>query len=528
MPVDSRHEEYMKYINQWVKCRDAVEGEDAVKEAGEAYLPRLRRQDDSEYESYKGRAMFFEAASRTVSALSGTVLRLPVRVTGVGEEELEEGEANTALENIGIEGENFDLLVKLILDEQLIQGRVGALIDSNADSDDEKPYIALYFAENIINWKEEMILGRRMLTEVRLLEVREEPNAEDEWTPNCVEYIRVLKLKYESDDRGVPSFIYTQELYRKEEKLNSSQQMETSWALTETTAPMMKGGKKFEALPFIFINANDLKAKVTKSPINGLVNLNFSHYRSSADLEHGRHFTALPTPWAAGFDVKNDEELVVGSSVAWVTDNPSAQAGYLEFSGAGLTHLQTALTEKEKLMAVLGSRLLEEQKLVGEAAETVALRQAGEQSVLMSIASTLEEALKKLMKLYFTWQGVPAEQLVIEVNKDYNVTGLDTTMLSTLMSAVQQGHISWDTFFYNLQRGEVFPPNRTQEEEKELIDMGGPNKKPGAALTPELIAKMKADGVEIEGLEEEEGGNAEGDEGDEDEEEDKEDDEAEA
>jgi len=41
MAIDSKHPEYEKRLRQWVKCRDVLEGEDAVKAAGDKYLPKM-------------------------------------------------------------------------------------------------------------------------------------------------------------------------------------------------------------------------------------------------------------------------------------------------------------------------------------------------------------------------------------------------------------------------------------------------------------------------------------------------------
>jgi hypothetical protein len=90
------------------------------------------------------------------------------------------------------------------------------------------------------------------------------------------------------------------------------------------------------------------------------------HYRLRADYRRGMHFTALPTAWVSGFD--KAATLRIGSSTAWVTDTPGASAGFLEYTGQGLTTFERAMDRDEKLMAILGARLLESQKRVGEAA----------------------------------------------------------------------------------------------------------------------------------------------------------------
>lgn len=49
MPVNNTHPEYDQALPDWLRARDVMAGEDAVKSAGEKYLPRLDSQSDEEF-----------------------------------------------------------------------------------------------------------------------------------------------------------------------------------------------------------------------------------------------------------------------------------------------------------------------------------------------------------------------------------------------------------------------------------------------------------------------------------------------
>ena len=65
MVISSTHPDYDASAALWSRARDVLAGEDAVKAAGEKYLPRLDSQSDEEYAAYKARASLFGAAART-------------------------------------------------------------------------------------------------------------------------------------------------------------------------------------------------------------------------------------------------------------------------------------------------------------------------------------------------------------------------------------------------------------------------------------------------------------------------------
>ena len=77
MPVNSLHADYLASLPGWLRARDVLSGEDAVKRGGEKYLPRLDSQTDEEFYSYRRRAAFFNATARTAEGFVGLIFRRP-------------------------------------------------------------------------------------------------------------------------------------------------------------------------------------------------------------------------------------------------------------------------------------------------------------------------------------------------------------------------------------------------------------------------------------------------------------------
>ncbi|MDB6056452.1 MAG: hypothetical protein JWO95_296 [Verrucomicrobiales bacterium] len=202
--------------------------------------------------------------------------------------------------------------------------------------------------------------------------------------------------------------------------------------------------------------------------------MNLDHYRLDADYKHGMHFTALPTAWASGFG--KDVSFRIGSSTAWVAEAPNATAGFLEFTGQGLTTFERAMDRDEKLLAVLGSRLLEAQKRVGETAQAIELRQSGENSVLANVATSLSESLTQVLRWVYWWNSTeetPEELtdkvVVFSLNTDFTTAGMDSNALREIVAAWQAGAISQETMLELFRRGEILPDGRSNEDEIALI-----------------------------------------------------------
>ena len=472
MPVDSKHPEYISHSCQWSRCRDAVDGTDAVKAAGDKYLPRLSGQDANEYVAYVERAMFYGAASRTVLGLSGAVMSKPPKVTWP--ESLKR-----QLATIGNKGESLEQVAKEVVVEILSTGRIGALVDAPS-SENAEPKISLYYAENIINWKTmDSPNGDKILNEVVLFDSIPKRNPDDEFDTTPELTILVLRLRNSENGELVYSI---QRYYRVERQVGAERIIE--WAPGDLVVPTVRGGGTLDRIPFIFGGVEGVTAAVDKPPILDLVDVVFSHYRTSADLEHGRHFTALPTVWLAGFNTPQGGSFKIGSTTAWVAGDPNAKAGFLEFHGTGLQSLENALKEKERIMAVLGARLLEDQKTGVETAEAIRLRHQGEHNTLASIARNASQVLSSCLGWCLKWMGQNSEEGRITLNQDFNPQGLPSDLLTSYMELWQGGAMSWDVLYYNLEKGEVYPEGWTREEEKAKIAMSTPERLPPPTNPP--------------------------------------------
>ena len=473
MPANTTHPDYDASLSAWLRARDVIAGDDAVKAAGELYLPRLDSQDDDEYLAYKIRACFFNATSRTCDGFLGLLFRrdpevkLPDRHAGVG------GALRVFTDDVDLMGTSLFTFCKGVVGEVLALGRCGTLIDWQTDGE-SRAYVVRYAAEDILNWQTQRINGRNVVTLIALREVASKPVTEDPFAVDQVQNIRVLKLE-SLPDGGTR---YVVEIWQ-EQKTGNYRRKKSEWKLVESRIPL-RLGKTIPLIPFVFHGPRNALPDVDKMPLADIITVNLDHYRLDADYKHGLHYTALPTAWVSGFD--KTSELRIGSSTAWVAETPGAVAGFLEFKGQGLGTFENAQNRDERLMAVLGSRMLEDTKRVGETADAIELRQAGENSILMTLALSISDSISQVLRWVYWWNSTEqypediSESLVLlQINTDFTAKGLTSLELTAIVSAWQAGAISQATMFDLFRKGEVLPTGRTDAEEKHLVQAGQPS-----------------------------------------------------
>ena len=145
----------------------------------------------------------------------------------------------------------------------------------------------------------------------------------------------------------------------------------------------------------------------------------------------------------------------------------------MEFSGDGLGTIQNIIALKEKRMAVLGARLLLDEKKTAEATETVAMRSSGERAVLINIALTLSSGLKKVLSIIAEWENINQE-IVYNLNTDYNLSTMDAQLLAQIMAGVQGGTIPPQVLYHNMKNGELIPDEMDYEMFQANIETATP------------------------------------------------------
>lgn len=444
-------------MGEWKRCRDAVGGTDPVKLAGTEYLPRLRGQTYvdlgepgfsfgkvDEYEVYKKRANWMNVSGLAVSEMLGALFRTPP-VFDVPEP------MKPHLDDITLAGESAESFAKRLAGEDIKVGFFGVRVDMPMDISTPRPYWIGYHAEQILRRRMVNIDGVWMLGQLVLEECTIE-DGQNEFEDEEVTRYRVLQL----DEAG---YLIDRPF---EIPKGRSEPVEL-----ETIYPNVRG-QRFRQIPFVFFGWKSLSPEPDNSPILDLVDLNYSHYRTSADLEEALYYLAVPTPYAAGFDP--EKELRLGARVAYQSSEPQAHIEYAEFKGSGLSELRTALEHKEAQMDAIRARLMARQKGGIESAEAIRLRTSGEQNVLMTLSSTISQGLTRLLGYHAEWMALRNAAVSAAINDDF----VDNTMTPQQQAENRADHdgrkISWATYYWRMQKGELMRPGITAEEELAEIE----------------------------------------------------------
>ncbi len=456
--------DYAYFKPEWELIRDCMAGERRIKEKGTQYLPALGSDLGTSYQDFRDRASFVNMVSRTVTGLVGTVFRRPVKVDNVPREDLKD---------VTLTGQSFNIFSKVVVQEVASVGRVGVLVDM---TDGKRPYMSEYIAENILAWKTAIVNGREVLTYVLLREIVDVTpslgggGAQSFYNnSNLFARYRVLLLE---------DGVYKQRLYDQQDKYGMAS------SVTYKTITPTKGGKTFDFIPFKIMGPNAPTANVQKSPVFDIAVLNIAHYKASAMLEHGRHFTAFPVYTVTVPPGQERDSYQLGGSCVWELA-PESKASILEYFGTGLKGLADSLVEKEEHISQLGGRIMGiRPQASGESDNIFMLKQATEMSILLNITESVSDGMSDVIRWYLDWQRKPIEGVRVRLNQEFKSQNLAGRELRAIALLYQSNMLPVQDLFRIFQDNELLDEELTLEEFIERLNdvLNFPNQPDVAAM----------------------------------------------
>ena len=434
MPINTTYMGYDEAMKKVGRVRDFAEGSDAVKDKGETYLPRLGGQTVAEYDAYKTRGYLVPAVSPTAKAVKGSIMRRPPMFEPTGLEYL--------VDDFDGKGTSANEFTGNMITELLYAGGVGYLIEFT-----DKAIAKTYTRENIINFSAEYII---------LSQTYMEQDPEDKYVQKTLtEYI---ELTFDEDGD------YIQNVWREVSK---------KFKIVDTVKPTNRG-EALKDIPFVYAATGKSGIADSDPVLLHLTNVNHDQYMLSTDHRHGLHWTALPTMFLFGELTDSDgnkKQITIGAGSSNHIEDTDARVELLEFTGQGLGSIKSAVDDDVSTMASIGAKMLTNEAGGVKSAETSRIDASSETATLSILANAVDNAMAAILEIIAEWAGASVPEF--KVNRDFIDIKLDPQALTALLQTWQSGGMSLNSFLYQLQKGELLPPDITAEDEEDRIDTTG-------------------------------------------------------
>jgi len=468
--VQTTHPEYTKRFKQWKVMRDVMEGDDAIKAAGEDYLPRpstahecFDKYEMMQYESFKNRSIFTNYTAQIRDCLHGMIESRPAKI-----DIPQNMKGDSFINNVDYQGNSADQFFSDSLEDVLTTGFGGILVDlpkvdpnmskAQAEKKNIRPYLSYYNAESIINWKFKIVDGVKKLSLVVLKE--EVDRAEDQFSHKKTPQYRVLSL----DNNGY----YTIQLYSYAKNDMGDEIIEPGDVL-----PFTINGERIDFIPFIMLPFTE----PVKPILYDIAKLNIHHYQVTADYQNGAHLTSRPTGYFTGHEPEVDPKtkepipVYVGTDVFWQLPEKDAKVGVCSFSGEGIEHLEHALSRDEAQIIMLASHIIAAEKKTAENKDAMKIRKSGEDAKLATYAKYMSYRFTQVLQVVSDWLGNKDDEVCVQLNNDFSALSFDANAVNSIANIFSQGKLPLRCLYYLLQSSGYLEPDMSYEDFVYLLDL---------------------------------------------------------
>ena len=445
--IDAQSALVADMAKHWPMITALVSGTAAMRAAGEKFMPKWPYESKESFDARLKTATLFSAFSRTCAVMSNKPFARPL---AIDENKISES-LKPLLSDIDMFGTDLQPFCANLFLACMQYGLVGVLVDSPPSKGaksraDEKeagirPYLSTYAASSILGWRSERNADGSHLTQLRLLESVSEPDGR--FGDKAIAQIRVLEPgKWET--------------WR---KVETSEVGKPQWILHES------GVTSIQRIPFVFFYGLRAGFGVGHPPLIDLAFLNVEHWQSSSDQQTILHVARIPVLFAKGFG--EQDEIVIGASMATKASKADADLRYVEHSGAAVDAGRQSLLDIEDRMRQLGAELLVKRQSRNTATE-VKQESEGNKSALQKIVEDFEESIEDCLALMGEWIGEPTD-IEVGLYKDFDAGDISDLTGDLLLRATEAGLVSHETAFSELKRIDVVHPDVQWTDEKTRI-----------------------------------------------------------
>lgn len=437
---DQKDGNFRSASEKWDLVDSLMGGTDAMRDAGELYLPKYSLEEDELYKMRLSTSTLFNAYKKAVETNVGKVTSRPIRVEG-GSTMLQE-----FTKNVDATGRGLNEFAKDLLRKSINHGVSYILVDypksmeglTMADVNRIKPYFIDIEAQQVMSIRsrsngssEELVYFK--FSTVTVPEFRDWDSEEDEQVTQIREFMK-------NDDNVVS--------YRVKEKKN------LGWVTTDEG--VMQG---LTFIPIIPMYANRTSYMLGEPLLNDLAELNIRHWQSSSDQQWVLHFARSPILFGTGIDDRdengNKQAINVGPNSVLLSDRSDASLSYVEHSGSAINAGRDDLKDIEDQMAVMGLDIAVD-RTGNMTATGRAIDAASADSILKSVAGQLQDTLTAALLLVEIYYG-STTPFTVDVNQEF-IPVFDQKEMGDIWEMYREGLITASDVLKEAKRRNLLSP----------------------------------------------------------------------
>jgi hypothetical protein len=436
-------EAYATMLPRWDMINAVLGGTEAMREAGEVYMPRHQEETATGYMDRLQSATLLNITEHTLETLVGKPFSSPITVHDDMPENVKE-----LLSDVDLQGNRIDVVARQWFRWGLAKAFCHMLVDFPVKPEDMKtlkdeertkmrPYWVLIQPECLLAARSEMVNGVETLVHARILETYKAIDGFDEVVK---QRIRVFE----------PGTVAVHE--PKEVKGKTVWQQTGLWSTGLSVIPLVTWYSAKDGLT------------LGKPPLLDLAYRNITHWQSSSDQRHILTVARFPILACSGAGADADD-ITIGPNKVLYTRDANGKYYYVEHQGKAIEAGRTDLQDLESQMASYGAQFLKKRPGT-ETATAAAIDSAEATSQLQAWVQTFGDALAQALYLTARWLSKDAQTGgTVEFGEWSETEESVSNPLAILQEARKNKDLSREAFVAALKEHDILPEDFDAEDD---------------------------------------------------------------
>ena len=443
---------YAARVPDWDMIEALLGGTRAMRDAGTAYLPKHRAEEDEDHRYRLSRAILHNYFKSTVRHLAGKIFaKEPVLQNDVPTQIRE------FCEDLDMQGSHLAIMAPDALRGSLSKGihyllveyprtdGIRTLADERASG--ARPYVVSLPAESVIGVR--LSPDGRTIIQARIRENATVPDGA--YGETTAERVRVLS----------PG------AYEVWERVRKGQTEE--WAMVEN------GTTSLPRVPLVPLYGERTGAFLCRPPLLDLAYMNVAYWQDYSDYANAITVASFPILAASGWKPEEDPKVVLSPFRFLSMTDPGGKFYYLEHAGTAINAGRTRLQDLKVDMAMEGLQFQMPRATGSDVTATESeISNANSTSDLRRMSIGVKDALENVLQIMAEWIGLK-DGGSIQLQGAFSMPGESAEDIKSLMQMQMGGIITKKTLLAEAVRRGLLPEEFDAEAELEMVDSEGPD-----------------------------------------------------
>jgi len=424
----------------WTKIQTVLNGTEAMRDAGRTYLPQHYAETDKQYEERLLKCTLLNSTKITLDSWVGRPFSDPIVFEDMP------SAMETIADDVDLTGTDIQVFCRNWFSDGVAKAFSHVYIDfprvdkeaprSLADDQNEgiRPYWVHIHPEQLFFADAEVIAGREVLREIRIMETVQERDGFSEIHKKQIRRI-FLGFNEEMQETQV-----TVELYQLRETKNKDKE---EWILVDSYP------SDLPFIPLVTFYSDRDSFMHGQPPLEDLADLNIAHWQSTSDQRACLTVARFPILALSGGTDENNE-LAIGPNRWLYAPDPQAKFYYVEHSGDAIEAGRNDLLDLESQMAEYGAEFLKKRP-GAQTATARALDSAEATSPLQDMTIRFTHAVDQALWITAQWMRLENGGTVV-ISTEFGPEDVNQADLNTLRETRKMRDISRKAYLEELIR----------------------------------------------------------------------------